>query len=73
MPAILGAGAKGMLDLAAGSVPPGGLAALAAGAALSGLVGYVAIFAFLRYVARHTLDAFAVYRIGLAAAVLLAR
>ena len=39
----------------------------------SGLVGYVAIAGFLRYVARHTLDAFALYRIGLAAAVLLAR
>jgi undecaprenyl pyrophosphate phosphatase UppP len=33
----------------------------------------VAIFGFLRYVARHTLVPFACYRIGLAAAVLLAR
>ncbi len=73
IPAIAGAGAKGMLDLAAGGVPPGGLAALGIGAVASGLVGYVAIFGFLRYVARHTLDAFALYRIGLAAAVLLAR
>ncbi len=73
IPAIAGAGAKGTLDLAAGGVPPGGLAALAIGALASGLVGYVAIAGFLRYVARHTLDAFAVYRIGLSAAVLLAR
>ena len=73
IPAIAGAGAKGAFDLAAGSVPPDGLAALAVGAVASGLVGYVAIFGFLRYVARHTLDLFALYRIGLAAAVLLAR
>ena len=73
IPAIAGAGAKGALDLAAGGVPPGGLAALGIGALASGLVGYVAIFGFLRYVARHTLDPFALYRIGLAAAVLLAR
>jgi len=73
IPAIAGAGAKGTLDLAAGGVPPGGLTALAIGALASGLVGYVAIAGFLRYVARHTLDAFAVYRIGLSAAVLLAR
>ena len=73
IPAIAGAGAKGMLDLAAGGAPPGGLAALGIGALASGLVGYVAIAGFLRYVARHTLDAFALYRIGLSAAVLLAR
>ena len=73
IPAIAGAGAKGMLDLGAGGVPPGGLAALGVGALASGLVGYVAIAGFLRYVARHTLDAFALYRIGLSAAVLLAR
>ena len=73
IPAILGAGAKGAFDLAAGSVPPGGLAALAVGAVASGLVGYMAIFGFLRYVARHTLVPFALYRIGLSAAVLVAR
>ena len=73
IPAIAGAGAKGTIDLAAGSMPPEGLAALGIGAVASGLVGYVAIFGFLRYVARHTLDPFAAYRIGLAAAVLLAR
>lgn len=73
IPAIAGAGAKGMLDLAAGGAPPGGLAALGIGALASGLVGYLAIAGFLRYVARHTLDAFALYRIGLSAAVLLAR
>ena len=73
VPAILGAGGKGALDAIAGSAPPGGLAALAVGAAASGLVGYVAIFGFLRYVARHTLVPFACYRIGLAAMVLLAR
>ena len=73
VPAILGAGAKGTWDAVAGSAPPDGLAALAVGAAASGLVGYVAIFGFLRYVARHTLVPFACYRIGLAAAVLLAR
>ena len=73
VPAILGAGAKGTWDAMAGSAPPDGLAALAVGAAASGLVGYVAIFGFLRYVARHTLVPFACYRIGLAAVVLLAR
>ena len=73
IPAIAGAGAKGMLDLVAGGAPPGGLAALGIGALASGLVGYLAIAGFLRYVARHTLDAFALYRIGLSAAVLLAR
>ena len=73
IPAIAGAGAMGLLDLAGGRVPPGGLTALVVGAVASGLVGYVAIVGFLRYVARHTLDPFAAYRIGLAAVVLLAR
>ena len=73
IPAIAGAGAKGMLDVAGGGVPPGGPTALAVGAVASGLVGYVAIAGFVRYVARHTLAPFAYYRIGLAAAVLLAR
>ena len=73
VPAIAGAGAKGMLDLAAGGIPPDGGLALAVGVVSSGLVGYVAIFGFVRYVARHTLDPFAVYRLGLAALVLFPR
>lgn len=65
MPAILAAGAKAALDVAAEGSPPDDLALLAVGVAASGVVGYAAVKYFMRYVARHSLDPFAAYRLAI--------
>ena len=65
MPAILAAGAKAALDLAGQGVPSGDLALLAVGLVSSAGVGYAAVKYFMQYVARHSLDPFAVYRLVL--------
>ena len=70
MPAILAAGGKASLDLAAQGIPSGDPALLAVGAVSSAGVGYAAVKYFMRYVARHSLDPFAAYRVVLGAAAL---
>jgi len=70
IPAILAAGVKAALDLAEQGAPSGDLALLAVGLVSSAGVGYAAVKCFLRYVARHSLDPFAVYRLVLGAAAL---
>ena len=70
IPAILAAGGKAALDLAAEGVPSGGSALLAVGVVSSAVVGYAAVRFFMRYVARHSLGPFAAYRLVLGAAAL---
>ncbi len=67
IPAILGAGAR-----VAWTLGPNGLSdhttVLLVGFAASGVVGYLAVAGLLRYLASHTLNIFAYYRLALAAA-----
>lgn len=70
IPAILAAGGKATLDLGAQQVPSGDLVLLSVGVVSSGVVGYAAVKYFMRYVSRHSLDPFAVYRVLLGAAAL---
>lgn len=70
MPAILAAGGKASLDLAAQGVPFGDLALLLVGVVSSAGVGYAAVKYFMRYVSRHSLDPFAAYRVVLGTAAL---
>ena len=70
MPAILAAGGKAAFDLAEQGFPSEDLALLAVGAVASAGVGYGAVKYFMRYVARHSLDAFAAYRLVLGTAAL---
>ena len=70
IPAILAAGGKATLDMAAQGMPSGDLALLAAGVVSSGVVGYAAVKFFMGYVSRHSLDPFAAYRLLLGAAAL---
>lgn len=65
MPAILAAGAKAALDVAEQGVPDGAPVLLAVGVVSSAGVGYAAVKYFMRYVARHSLDPFAAYRLAL--------
>ena len=66
IPAILGAGVR-----AAWATGAGGMAehttVLLVGFATSGVVGYLAVAGLLRYIARHSLDLFAYYRLVVAA------
>ena len=65
IPAILGAGGRAVWILGgAGLVQYSGV--LLAGFVASGIVGYLAISGLIRYLARHTLDVFAYYRLGVA-------
>ena len=70
IPAILAAGGKATLDMAAQGIPSGDLALLAVGIVSSGVVGYAAVKFFMGYVSRHSLDPFAAYRLLLGAAAL---
>ncbi|MEW6320730.1 MAG: undecaprenyl-diphosphate phosphatase [Acidobacteriota bacterium] len=64
LPAVLAAAGKAGLELAeAGGTVPAGL--FAVGLVVSAGVGYLTIKYFLRYLASHTLTAFAVYRFAL--------
>lgn len=68
VPAILGAAAREVPALAAaGDQDLASLMLIGIGS--SGIVGYLAIRFFVRYVARHSLDVFAWYRLALAASV----
>jgi undecaprenyl-diphosphatase len=68
LPAILGAAVKELPALAAGGLTSD-LALVPVGVASAAVVGYLAIRFFIRYLGRHSLDAFAWYRLGLAASV----
>lgn len=69
VPAILAAAAKEGIPLLRHGLPPGEGAIFAVGIVSSGLVGYVAVRLFIRYLTRHSLSVFAWYRLALAASV----
>jgi undecaprenyl-diphosphatase len=69
LPAILAAAAKELPELAAAGIPREDAALLPIGIATAAAVGYLSIRFFVRYLGRHSLDAFAWYRLALAAAV----
>jgi undecaprenyl-diphosphatase len=69
LPAILAAAAKELPELAASGVEPGDRALLPIGIATAAIVGYLSIRFFVQYLGRHSLDAFAWYRLALAASV----
>jgi undecaprenyl-diphosphatase len=67
VPAIAAAGAKKALDLRDTGIPADLTVVLAVGLVTSAVVGYVTVKYFIRYLANHRLDAFAWYRLALAA------
>lgn len=67
IPAIAGGGLQAARMLGGGGLAEHG-PVLLAGLVTSGLVGYLAVAGLLRYLARHSLAAFAWYRLALAAA-----
>ena len=69
IPAILAAAVKEGFPFLVHGLPPGEAGLFAAGIVSSAIVGYVAVRFFIRYVAGHSLAAFAWYRLALAAAV----
>jgi len=70
IPAMAGAGLVEALELASGGAGDGVSAGVfATGMVVAGLVGYLAVKHFIRYLARHSLGPFAYYRFALAAAV----
>jgi undecaprenyl-diphosphatase len=71
IPATLAAAAKEGLELRHMSLPPSSAQLMAIGVIVSGVVGYVTIKYFLRFLAGHRLDVFAYYRAALAAATFL--
>jgi undecaprenyl-diphosphatase len=68
IPATLAAAGKEALELRHLAVTGDTLVLFAVGVVVSGLVGYVTIKYFLRYLGGHKLDVFAYYRLALAAA-----
>ena len=54
-----------------GDLPPGSIGPFAVGMLSGGVSGHVAIWALLGYVRHHTYSVFVVYRLMLAAAVLI--
>lgn len=68
IPAMLAAAAKEGIELASMPLPAGSGSLLATGVIVSAVTGYVTIKYFLRFLASHRLDVFAVYRLALAAA-----
>ena len=71
IPAIVAAAAKQALDLMAEGLPPHALGLFAVGIVTSAVVGYLTVKYFIRYLANHSLDLFAGYRLGLAACIFL--
>ena len=69
LPAMAGAAMKELPGLAGGDSSVVGL--MVVGVLTSAVIGYLAIRFFIRYVATHSLDAFAWYRLALAAAVVI--
>lgn len=67
LPAVLAVAVKAVLDLSAIGFAGVPLTLMAVGLVVSGLVGYVTVKYFLRYLASHSLAVFAYYRFALAA------
>jgi undecaprenyl-diphosphatase len=67
LPAVLAAAAKETLDLAETGVAGLPVTLFVIGLVVSGVVGYLTIKYFLRYLANHSLAVFAYYRLALAA------
>jgi undecaprenyl-diphosphatase len=68
--AVVGAAALKFPDMLAEGLGGNGAMLFAVGTASSAIVGYLAVKYFIRFVARHSLDAFAWYRLALAGSVL---
>ena len=66
IPAILAAGVRAALALGVGEMAEH-RTVLLVGFATSGVVGYLAVTGLIRYIARHSLDLFAYYRLVIAA------
>ncbi len=71
IPAILGAAVKEGLPFVKHGLPPGEGPLFVAGILSSAVVGYLAVAFFIRYIAGHSLAAFAWYRLALAATVVI--
>ena len=67
IPAILGAAVLKFPDMLDQGVGPDGAALFVIGIISSAVVGYLAVKYFVRFLAKHSLDVFAWYRLGLAA------
>ncbi len=67
IPAILGAATLKFPDMLEQGVGPEGASLFVVGIVSSAIVGYLAVKYFIRFLARHSLDGFAWYRLGLAA------
>ncbi len=72
IPAIVAAAGRQSIALVAEGVPSGTAALFAIGLASSGVVGYLTVKFFIRYLANNSLHLFAAYRLVLAACILLA-
>jgi undecaprenyl-diphosphatase len=71
IPIVFGAAVlKGVKDVALGGLPPGSAGPFVVGMIAAAVVGLVAIWALLGYVRRHTYSLFVLYRLTLAAAIL---
>lgn len=70
IPAILAAAGRAGLELLGEGLPPGAPMLFVIGITTSALVGYLTVKYFIRYLARYSLNVFAVYRLALAASVL---
>lgn len=70
MPAIVAAAVRTAAGLDPGAFDPAVWRWCLTGFAVSGIVGYIVVAVFLRYLAKHPLDVFAYYRLTLAGAVL---
>jgi undecaprenyl-diphosphatase len=68
IPAMIAAAGKEGVELAGMQVTSALIVLFVVGMAVSAVVGYLTIKYFLRFLARHKLDGFAVYRLLLAAA-----
>jgi undecaprenyl-diphosphatase len=73
IPIVFGAAVlKGVKDVAlGGGLPPGSAGPFVVGMIAAAVVGLVAIWGLLGYVRRHTYSLFVVYRLSLAAAILI--
>jgi undecaprenyl-diphosphatase len=68
IPAVIAAAGHEALPVARDIQAPGMVQVFAVGMLVSGVVGYITVKYFIRYLAGHSLDVFAYYRLALAAA-----